>query len=66
MDELKTYIKSMAAQSAGNAVEAERLLCESLHLTEPTSYMKQNLKRLVDINNPNDAVLTLVTRDRRS
>lgn len=64
MESLKNYIKSLQAGQSGDLKKAEELLCHSLGIAELTPYMKQNLSKLVDIENPNDAILTITTKEK--
>lgn len=57
---LRSYIKSIQAHKEGRKGDAEGLLCDSLGIKEPTSYMKSTLPKLVDGDNPNDAVLAII------
>lgn len=65
MDALKTYIKSLKAANSKNMKEAESLLCQSLDIKELTPYMKENLDKLTDIDNPNDIMLILTTAKKK-
>jgi hypothetical protein len=57
---LANYLKAVEAYRAGKPRDAEKLIAQSIGLTEPTSYMKNSLKQLCDQDKPNQAIATLL------
>ncbi len=61
--DIKHYIRSIFSMRDGNKSEAEAELAQSLHVNELPPYAKENLHQLLDPENPNDAVLTIIQKE---
>jgi len=59
-DPIKNYFKSMQAFKAGNRVEAEQFLADSLGLKELTPILKSSLPKVLDPENPSTIISQLV------
>ena len=62
---LKKYIRSMETFKTGKPEESAQLLAESVGASRPTSYMQQNLHKLINPQEPNDAILTIVLHESK-
>jgi hypothetical protein len=62
---LKKYIQSIEHFKNGNDAEASSLLAESVGIEKSTPYMQENLPKLVNASEPNDAILTLVIHETK-
>ena len=61
----KSYIKSIEAFKSGRPGESEKLLASSLGISELTPIMKSSLSKLVDVEKPNEAILTLLIEEMK-
>ncbi len=64
IQKVKHYIRSMMAMRDGKTAEAETELAQSLNVDTLPNYAKQNLGKLLDPNNPSDAILTIATKEK--
>lgn len=65
LQELKSYIKGMMALRDGKTQDAEVHLAQSLSVETLPDYAKQNLGKLLDSDNPSDAVLTIISQKEK-
>ena len=64
INDIKHYIKGVIAMRDGNTEAAESELARSLNVESLPEYTKSNLGKLLDADNPSDAVLTIISRER--
>ena len=63
--EIKHYIQGMNALQKGNVEEAENHLAKSLNVKEIPNYTRENIHGLMDLQNHNDAILTIVSKENK-
>jgi hypothetical protein len=59
---LSNYIKGVAALKAGHKTEAEDYLAASMGITKATPIMRDSLHQLLNEDNPNIAITTLLIK----
>jgi hypothetical protein len=64
IDDIKHYIKSIIAMRDGKTEAAESELAQSLNVNSLPAYTKENMGKLLDANNPSDAMLTIISKER--
>jgi hypothetical protein len=64
INDIKHYIKGVIAMREGKTETAETELARSLNVESLPAYTKQNLGKLLDADNPSDAVLTIISKER--
>jgi hypothetical protein len=57
---IKKYIQSIEAFKKGDRANAEIIFSQSIGIQKPTPYIKNNLDELLNPNEPNDVILTLL------
>jgi len=60
VEPLAHYIKSIELLKAGKKQDAETYLASSLGISELTPFMKDNLTKLANSENPHEAILTII------
>jgi len=63
--DIKHYIKGVIAMRDGKTEAAESELAQSLNVDTLPDYTKENMGKMLDADNPNDAVLTIISQERR-
>ena len=64
LQDMKHFIKGVVAMREGRAPEAETELAKSLRVDQLPSYAKENMRQLLDADNPSDAVLTIIQGEK--
>jgi len=64
IDKIKHYIKGCIAMRDGKTEAAESELAQSLNVDTLPDYAKENMARLLDADNPSDAVLAIISKER--
>ncbi|MDD5060767.1 MAG: hypothetical protein PHN44_00605 [Candidatus Marinimicrobia bacterium] len=57
---LKNYIRSIELLKEGKQEAAEKSLADSLGIKKLTPFMKANIKKLADAEDPHTAILTII------